>query len=192
MCRIWVYELLQELRDLGLLRVSITGNHDLWMALNLKGYHLPFYERYRLYERRISRIRLAQHFSDAQQRFLFERRILVDDRYNKDMVYMKIRDREQLDALFRDADFGMTAAVFLGWFEFDMFNDDVLGTTGLGQRVRDEVARLGGADPEGKKQWWSERLDAFNAEQDRFQKTYSDVAKRVGTLYDMHVKEPKF
>ena len=38
----------RELIDAGLMDFVI-GNHDFWMLLNLQGFHLPFYDGYRLY-----------------------------------------------------------------------------------------------------------------------------------------------
>ena len=41
----------RELIDAGLMDFVI-GNHDFWMLLNLQGFHLPFYDGYRLYDYR--------------------------------------------------------------------------------------------------------------------------------------------
>lgn len=41
----------RELIDAGLMDLVI-GNHDFWMLLNLQGFHLPFYDGYRLYDYR--------------------------------------------------------------------------------------------------------------------------------------------
>ncbi|MFH1715472.1 MAG: hypothetical protein ABH857_04700 [Elusimicrobiota bacterium] len=198
-----VFKILKELKDFGLLRSAITGNHDFWMMLNLNGWHLPFYEGYDFYERKVSRVRFYKDYGEGHPKrlftkelrdFLMEREIVKKDKVNPNLVYlaMDVSDKDIMDIIFKERDLKdangklLTGEAVLKWFEV------------FSAEEKTQIAQLGGNTESVRKNWWRGKLDEYNKEQDELQKrmdfifknikegekvSYKDVALRVKDLY---------